>query len=53
MSDPIARPKERTSTKQPEHTGNMGKIVGPKKTQLQSYKRGTSNPNKGIDGQLK
>lgn len=53
MADPIARPKERTSPKQPVHTGNMGKIVGPTKTQLQSYKRSTSNPNKGIDGQLK
>ena len=53
MSDEVMRPKERTSTKQPEHTGNMGKIVGPTKTQLQAYLRKTSNPNKGIDGQLK
>lgn len=53
MSDQVMRPKERTSPKQPEHTGNIGKIVGPKKTQLHSYKRSTSNPNKGIDGQLK
>ena len=52
-SDPVMRPKEKTSPPQPMHTGNLGKIVGPTKTQLHSYKRGSSNPNKGIDGQLK
>lgn len=53
MADEVMRPKERSSTKQPAHTGTMGKIVGPTKTQLHSYKRKSSNPNKGIDGQLK
>ena len=53
MADQEMKPQDRTSPKQPEHTGNIGKIVGPTKTQLNDYNRSNSNPNKGIDGQLK
>lgn len=53
MADPVMKPKEKSVPKGPKHTGTMGKIVGPTKSQFQSYNRKSSNPNRGIDGQLK